>query len=67
MVTCQFIEHDAPQLPVLLTVGLAHFNPRCFGELYSQKVRFHERGFAVLLLTLWFLIYAFGISFPLSS
>ena len=31
MVTCHFIEHDAPQLPVLLTVGLAHFNPRCFG------------------------------------
>lgn len=67
MVTCQFIEHDAPQLPVLLTVGLAHFDPRCFGVLYSQKVRFHERGCAVLLLTLCFLIYAFEISFPLSS
>lgn len=67
MVTCHFIEHDAPQLPVLLTVGLAHFDPRSFGDLYSQKVRFHERGFAVLLLTLCFLIYACGISFPFSS
>lgn len=65
MVTSHFIEHDVPQL--LLTVELAHFDPRCFGELYSQKVRFHERGFPALLLTLCFLIYAFGISFPLSS
>ena len=65
MVTCHFIEHDVPQL--LLTVGLAHFHPRCFGDLFFQKVRFHERGFAVLLLTLCFLIYAFGISFPFSS
>ena len=65
MVTFHLIEHDVPQL--LLSVGLAHFDLRCFGELYSQKVRFHERGFAVLLLTLCFLIYAFGISFPLPS